>query len=198
MAPPPTNRAPCTDRRPLRDPASPKLQMSMSRRALGEGDRTLKDRDQNRRGSRARTMTASVDRPMGSASLRSTTTPASSRAMARASARHSAPSVEAPCSPRSRTTVRLASCPGGPGAGPCLETLTDEGPARTMALSYLKAANVATRVWSIAPSQPLLARHVGVLVVRLGLGAAQSRLVSSSPPLASACRSGVYEARGIN
>src|ERR1039457_3571453 len=38
-----------------------KLQMSMSRRALGEGDRTLKDRDQNRRNSRARTMTASVD-----------------------------------------------------------------------------------------------------------------------------------------
>ena len=87
----------------------------MSRRALGDGDRTVKGRDQNRRNSRARTMTASVESPMGSASLRSTTIAASSTAMARASARHSAGSVEASCKPRSRTTLGLAPRPA-PGA----------------------------------------------------------------------------------
>ena len=136
----------------------------MRRWALAEGCRTVKGRDHRPKSSRARTMTARVDRPMGSASRRSTTTASPSSAKARASARHSAGSVEGPCSPRSRTTVRLAPGPFPRPAPVCRQWQTKDW--RGPWLSPTSGRwDRATRVWSTAPGRRMPARHFGAFVV---------------------------------
>ena len=95
-------------------------QISMRRRIKGGADRTLNVPERRRRYSRARTMVPSVDAPMNWSSLRSMTIAVASRAVARASARDRAPSVEISCYSVSHTTPvtrpYLAS-PPHPGQG---------------------------------------------------------------------------------
>jgi hypothetical protein len=112
-------------------------QMSMRRRTKGGAHRTVNDPERRPRYSRARTMVPSVDAPMNWISLRSMTSAVAPRAMARASARDRAPSVEMSCSPVSQTTVGPASAPA-PGARARSGTVKYEEPTGTLALSYLK------------------------------------------------------------
>jgi hypothetical protein len=107
--------------------------MSMSRRALGEGDRTVKDRDHSRRSSRARTMTASVDRPMGPASTQL------ARALSASPALCWSLRGEVRPEPRSARAVvnchwgrmRLVRCDRGPGSPGHDTVAPDPGDANT-------------------------------------------------------------------
>ncbi len=110
--------------------------------AKGDGDRTVNDAERWLRNWRARTMTSSVEEPMSSTSLRSRTSPALSRAMARASVRHSALSVETSCSPQSRTTMGRPSDPLGPRGGRS-GRVKKEDPAVAMAFPTSGATKAA-------------------------------------------------------
>ena len=97
--------------------------------------------------------------------LISRTSPALSRAMARAKVRHRASSVERSCSPTSQTMIGLASVSFRLEVGRS-ETVKKEDPRRAMALlpQAVRKGRV-TRVWSTAPDQLMPARHVGAFVV---------------------------------
>ena len=124
----------------------------------------MTDRDHRPKSSRARTDDRQRRQAHGLRLARSTTTASPSSAKARASARHSAGSVEGPCSPRSRTTVRLARArPRG------RRPFVDSGRRRTGgdhgSLLPQVAGIALPGSWSTAPGQRMLARHFGAFVV---------------------------------
>ena len=117
-------------------------QMPMMRRTKVEGERTVNERDRWWRNSRAATITPRVEAHMSSTSLRSSTMGASLSAMAHAKVRHSEPSVEMSCSPRSQTTVGHVSG-RVPDSGRRSGTVNNEDPAGPMALLLTQALRVS-------------------------------------------------------
>ena len=135
------------------------------RRAHGDGDRNVSDRDRSCKNSRARMITPTVAASMKSTPLRSITTSVPSRAIAAASNAASAGAVDMSYSPRRQTRSRSAA---DSSYAPRRRRGADtrEGLNGSHGLSWHRALHDALPgSGAPLPSRPTPTRHVRVLVV---------------------------------